>query len=129
MTAMRKLSPLVILVLALAAGACEPEKPAMPSFAVDVGPILASHCVRCHGAGGTLQGEPGDPLGAPTVCHFNIYDDVGDCNADPTTCQTGAKTCSAIFEAYLPSMPPPPAAKLNAWELDVLRTWAKNPTP
>ena len=126
---MRKLSPLVILVLAAFSGACEPEKPAMPSFALDVQPILAAHCLRCHGAGGTLQGEPGDPLGVPGVCYFDLYETLGDCNTDPTTCKTGTKTCALIWEAYFPIMPPPPAAKLNDWELSVLRTWAKNPIP
>jgi hypothetical protein len=124
---MRKLSSLLVLVFALVAGACEPEK---PSFALDVQPILAEHCVRCHGAGGTLQGDPGDPLGAPGMCHFNLYDNVGDCAAAaPTNCKTGAKACATLLEAYLPIMPPAPAAKPNESELAVIRTWAKDPIP
>ena len=40
------------VVSALAGGAlvgCNPTAPANPSFQVDVMPILAANCIRCHG--------------------------------------------------------------------------------
>ena len=34
-----------------------------------------------------------------------------------------------INHANTQPMPPPPATKLNDWEIDVLESWANNPMP
>jgi len=115
-----------LLTLALgAAVACSPEKPAAPTYAKDVGPIFDAHCNRCHGSNGPDGGFLGDP-GAnppkPVLCHFDSYD--------------GAKgACAMLMVPYINQgpnsepMPPPPATKLNDWEIDVLESWAKAPMP
>ena len=144
MNAMQKPPTLVLLAAALALSACMPDKPLMPSFATDVRPILMAHCARCHGAGGTLQGDPGNyPLGnppegylpgAPPRPYLDIFADEGDCvipdgGTLPASCKVGALSYAPILENYFASMPPPPAAKLNDWEMDVVRRWGKNPLP
>jgi hypothetical protein len=128
---MRTPPAIALLVLVAAVSACEPEKPAMPSFARDVAPIFKAHCVRCHGAGGTLNAEPRDPMDArPTLCHLNIYNDEGDCSAAmPVNCRRGALICASSILSLLNAQPsaimPPPPAELNDWEKDVIATWAK----
>src|SRR4051812_20858232 len=88
-------------------GACssspsDPPVPDMPSFAVDVEPIFAAHCTRCHGEGGTLNAAPnpdGSPntVGQPSICYLTMYDDTGDCSVDggviSASCKRGAHYC------------------------------------
>jgi hypothetical protein len=128
---------------------CSLETPAMPSYQKDVRPIFMSHCVRCHGAGGTLQGDPNNyPLGtppelytpgAPSFCHLNVYDDQGDCTADMSSCKAGAHSCATTYKGFMVGylhaqegglpMPPPPAPRLTDWELEVVDRWLANPIP
>jgi len=116
---------LALGMLALALGgvaACAPEKPATPTYAKDVGPILDAHCNRCHGGpDGGFLGEPNPTTQHPTpqLCHLDSVD--------------SAKTCAPLIvldinqgKGSLP-MPPAPATKLNDWEIDVIESWAKNP--
>jgi hypothetical protein len=127
--------------LALTAlSACSPEVPAAPTYTKDVAPILDAHCVRCHGAGGTLNMYPFPVYGAvqpPTRCYLQTYDDAGDCSAGSTTCQLGAKSCAGLIAAYALSgtvaaktlMPPPPSDPLNDWEKGVLTNWLATSPP
>jgi hypothetical protein len=132
-------------VLATLGLACEPAAPGMPTYSADVKPILDAHCIRCHGAGGTLRGDATPyPLGTPpagyktnppAACYLHQYpDDPVDCSkADggpADDCKVGAHACATItyLSIYLPTMPPAPAT-LNAWERDILTRWAKNPLP
>jgi hypothetical protein len=126
--------------------ACEPAMPDKPSYATDVRPLLVAHCIRCHGAGGTLQGDPAAyPLGVqppgyrpgpPKQCYFDEVEDRGDCTATDggvsVDCKSGLRSCAALVGLYiLPASPkpmPPPPAMLNDWERDVLVRWSKNPT-
>jgi hypothetical protein len=128
---MRKLSgsfTLAVVVFAAAGLGCEPAQPAMPSYSVDVGQVLDAHCVRCHGAGGVLSGDPTNELGAPVTCFLDTFEDVGDCVTDPVNCKIGAKNCAPLFPVFLLTMPPPPAM-LNDWERELLTNWAKAPIP
>jgi len=138
----------MVATVAMVAGmpACEPPSPATPSYANDVRPILLAHCVRCHGAGGTLQGDPTMyPLGAPPAgytpgspkqCYFDEVEDRGDCTATDggvgADCKRGLRTCAVLVGPYiLPTSPkrmPPPPAMLNDWEQDVLIRWSRSPT-
>ena len=139
MSAMRKLFTLAVLLFATAGVACEPAQPATPTYARDVKPILDAHCTRCHGAGGTLQGDPEVyPLGTPpegyksnrpVVCYLDQLDDRGCVDGGAATdCKRGVNYCLVYLPAYVPMMPPPPAA-INDWERDVLLRWTKNPMP
>jgi len=139
------------LWLAAAGAACTtyPVEPASPTFTTDVQPILAAHCVRCHGGGDTLTNEA-NPLHTGTLdCYLDRWEDrVGDCKvpgAGPdgglpllAQCKPGAKYCAdaTYFELYVfreadgeNRMPPPPAAPLNDWELNTLKRWVANGAP
>jgi hypothetical protein len=151
-TRLFRLVPVLALAAAAALGGCNLETPAMPSYEKDVRPIFLSHCIRCHGAGGTLQGDPDD--GSPGTCYLNTFADQGTCTvpADGSaplataTCKPGARSCTLpivagstvswmssvmIGNPNMPtvSMPPPPAPALTDWELDVVRRWIVNPLP
>jgi hypothetical protein len=127
--------------------------PAMPSYATDVEPIFASHCIRCHGEGGTLNAAPnpdGTPgPGAPNLCYLAMYDDTGDCSVGDggvisDTCHRGAHYCAtpgidppvSYIETYALTlsqdeggMPPKPWPPLGAQEKEVLRRWLQDPIP
>lgn len=138
--------------LAAAVGCAPPEPPvpAAPSYAVDVHPIFLAHCVRCHGAGGSLNtardpngGPDAGPLagvgGKPALAYLGQYDDSGDCTNDSSlTCHRGAHfvaTQTVQLRTYLhppanfPPMPPPPSPRLDDWELKVVDGWLANPLP
>jgi mono/diheme cytochrome c family protein len=128
---------------------CQPATPASPSFEADVRPIFMSHCVRCHGAGGNLNNAlapvPDGGMLNPVVSDvwLDQYADTGACGAtvDPNNpCHFGALTWAqnttdgielAIHIAgSIETMPPPPAPRLNDWELKVVDAWlAEKPAP
>jgi hypothetical protein len=127
------------LALVVSALGCSPEVPAVPTYAKDVQPIFAAHCVRCHGE--TLQAETlpdgGTGLGVPKLCHLNRLGNLpADC-PDPATCSYGAAApvCIPFILAYtaddnLPKrMPPAPSDPLNDWEKDVVKRWASTSPP
>jgi hypothetical protein len=124
----------------LALSACTPDVPASPTYTKDVQPILAAHCVRCHGANGTLNGDPKihTPLAVPMICYLQSYDNnpVG-CTTE-TTCQHGAAYCASggLITQYInfpvdssTRMPPSPSDPLNDWEKEVLTRWANEKPP
>ena len=132
-----------MVVLAAAAGACTPAVPGTPSYERDVRPIFMANCVRCHGAGGTVQNEANGTQTGKIECFLNVYDDPTDCPDGGTAapCQPGAHTCATspslkvFFPHFLhpasggPRMPPAPSEPLNSWELDVVDRWLANPIP
>ena len=144
--------PALLAALAVVAGCAPPEAsvPAAPSYAADVHPIFLAHCVRCHGAGGSLNtardpkgGADAGPLpgagGTPELAYLGQYEDSGDCT-DPSSraCHHGAyfmATQTVDLQTYLhppanfPPMPPPPAPRLDDWELKVVDRWLANPLP
>src|SRR5437764_1467964 len=93
---MRGLSALGSIALAATLASCEEPVPQTPTFALDVKPIFAAHCVRCHGAGGTLNADPRAPdKNAPPDGYLDRYADKSDCTPDaagdvPPTCERGA---------------------------------------
>jgi hypothetical protein len=125
------LASLFALALSVSVMACSPEVPANPTYTKDVQPILAAHCVRCHGE--TLVPDPNLPTEMPLLCHLNRFGD--DCS-NPAACSFGAgsPTCTALSGSYIIAadstgkrMPPPPSDPLNDWEIDVLTRWYKAP--
>jgi hypothetical protein len=126
---MRAHSLLVIAVLtgaavSGAAGCGNAAKP-FPSYANDVKPIMDAHCIRCHGAGGMMNGDPYTPL---------IMNTQTPIRGDFTT-MDGFKTYTGpgggslkVFIDTLP-MPPPPSSKLDSFDYDTLVNWASNPAP
>lgn len=129
--------------------ACSPSVPASPSYEADVLPIFLSHCVRCHGAGGTLNQarQPTGPDAAPLAsdpaatanCYLNQYENTGctvnDAGAAPN-CHVGALYWATAPNGIGPRvhgssplgpMPPAPAPLLDDWELKVVDAWIANP--
>jgi hypothetical protein len=130
---------------AVAAGVagCESPIPPNPTFEIDVKPIFFAHCVRCHGAGGTLNNDPralnGYATDMPGVAHLDFYADQGDCTPDaqgniPVSCERGAKTEVTVIGAYIHltsamRMPLAPAPPLDDWELKVIDRWIAQGAP
>jgi len=113
--------------------------PDMPTYAVDVKPILLANCVRCHGAGGTLNVDPASSLQyAPPNGYFDHYEDQGDCMPGdagiiPSSCKYGAASLAMAMQVYVTScdfpMPPPPAPRLSARDQLIITRWAAETPP
>jgi hypothetical protein len=122
------------LLLAALASACGTEPvPGAPSFEKDVLPIMQSRCIRCHGAGGTLNHDP-TYVGHTTPLNswLDSADDRGDCNPDAATtgapCKVGARTRIGMILAFVRApdslrMPPAPAPRLTDRQIEVLQRW------
>lgn len=131
----------LVLSLSLATvllGCGEEPVPAAPGFAADVRPIMVARCVRCHGAGGTLNGDPLYKKGVvPTGGYFAQYDDSGNCaaGAPAAGCMRGAKFyAKTVLKIYIHAapemrMPPLPAEALSDRQLEVLDAWAAEADP
>ena len=134
---------LAFLSLSLATvllGCGEEPVPAEPGFATDVRPIMVARCVRCHGAGGKLNGDPLSDAGAPpTNGYFDQYNDGGACGPqDPLAgCKRGALyygKLKMIFTGRLRSsgmdrMPPLPAETLTEHQIQIIERWSAQATP
>ena len=144
----------LLLVAAGAGCTVYPSEPASPTFAKDVQPILAAHCTRCHGGGGTVANEVDGSRTGTIECYLDQYADRGDCTPvdggppPSSQCRPGAKYCASplpsppgtpptsLFDIYVfgpgavaNPMPPPPAEPLNDWEMNTLKRWAANGAP
>ena len=133
-------------VALLATPACSPTPASDPiTYTKDVQPIFMAHCVRCHGANGTLNEIPGVPTAhpAPQFCYLQQYDDdpVG-CSADggvgDPSCHVGASSpaCTVVIPAYIREpddnkmrMPPKPSDRLDNWEKDIINRWTSERPP
>jgi hypothetical protein len=141
------LTLLALLGLAVAgvAGCGENPVPDFPSYKLDVAPLMGARCVRCHGAGGTLNEDKDIPStfafkGAPLRGYFDRLEDQGTTcvpppGVDGVDCKrglgsyAGTGAFSSSVNTYLKYMPPPPAPALTARENEILTTWFKNPLP
>lgn len=99
---------------------------------------MIARCVRCHGAGGHLNGDPLYERGTPpTDSYFAQYDDSGDCvgaAAMTDACMRGAKYYAGQIKVFIHlegpgRMPPPPSDPLSDRQLEVLDRWLAEPTP
>ena len=128
--------------LTVGLGACSIQNtPHAPTFASDIKEITASRCVRCHGSGGHLNGDPtstnpgfrGPPIdgffdrmeddctdGAAIACHGLGYYTTAP-KLDQLTGYIHAK-------GGLP-MPPAPAPRLTSDQLDIFDLWLANGAP
>ena len=141
-----------VAVAAIAAAGCNAYAPVPdhPAYDIEVRPIFMAHCARCHGAGGTLNvaTEPTGPDAAvlPSITsgltqfttsgpYLTQFDTTGDCSSPmPTNCMPGAGQYYPLIYSLTQehsdqtqAMPPPPASRLNDWELGVIANWKKNP--
>jgi hypothetical protein len=108
------------LLFALAPAACEPGPPDEPSYQVDVLPILAASCIRCHG-GPALGGAPLEP-------RLDSFSDLADfAPGDPLAeLPIGGASRYALAIAVRvrdPDSPMPPRFPLDGWQAEILERW------
>lgn len=113
------------------AGACAADGPANPTWADDIHPLMVSRCIRCHDDPG--QVDPASAatgiaiLKVPGTPSFN-YANFGDIPQTPNLMYLTIAAKYARGEVTgIPRMPPPPAAELADWQIDMLDRWGKNP--
>jgi len=124
----------------LGLGGCSVQNtPHAPTFESDIKEITASRCVRCHGAGGTLNADP------KAVLAFRPFDGFFDRMEDD--CPDGATmACHGLGHYTVPGdtrlhdfihrvkgaaypMPPAPAPPLTSEQLDIFDLWLANGAP
>jgi hypothetical protein len=137
---------LVLLAVVVSAGALagcgEEPVPLYPDYDTDVAPLMFARCVRCHGAGGTLNDDPDVTgktvkalMGKPLQGYFDCMNDRGDCSPGSTTCKRGLRYYANDMEGagtaavWLKDMPPDPAPALTSREAAILKAWLAHPTP
>ncbi len=133
MNRLRSLLAFTLLTAGLV-GCGENDVPVNPSYARDIQPLLDAHCVRCHGAGGTLNGDPDVPPGSiklpcapiPDGGAYTCAPTNGDFTAlNGANGKAGLATYAAGIKTYLAlPMPPPPSEPLDDYETNLLVTWA-----
>jgi len=137
------ISLLASVTATLGLGACSIQNtPHAPTFESDIKEITASRCVRCHGAGGMLNGDPTSTLAAyrsPPIDGFfdRMEDDCTDgaairCHGLGHYTTGDAKTTltNYIHDRMMPSpMPPAPAPRLTSDQLDIFDLWLANGAP
>jgi mono/diheme cytochrome c family protein len=118
---------LMTVGVALGTAACGPDVPANPDWAVDVRPILQARCVRCHGSH-----EP-DQAGGPPTRIDPLSKDTAGLAAQPfdtveplTSALTNMMPARIRGQGPLMIMPPPPAAPLEGWQIDIIANYVKN---
>jgi hypothetical protein len=134
MGAMRKLSLAIVLLAAGIGAGCDTgseDAPLQPGYEHDVKPLMAARCIRCHGAGGTLNLDPDIPAdnkytGPPTNGNFTQLQD--DANGKAGLMYY-ASTGKVLMKGVLPLMPPPPAPPLTDRERTIILRWIDNPLP
>lgn len=121
--------------------ACQEPVPKTPSFELDVKPIFYASCVRCHGAGGTLNADPyAVDTNPPNEAYLDVYVDWGDCvivqDQLPASCRFGAfheaMNSNLGLYLHLPGllhMPLAPSPPLAPWELQIVENWLAETPP
>jgi hypothetical protein len=134
---------LVALVgLAVLAGCGEEPIPDVVTYSQNIKPLLDARCIRCHGAGGKLNDDPGIDPSAPVfgdkpVGDFTRMDDYTNAAGMNVFGLMHYTTPSGllVLQGHIkpkkgePDMPPPPAPKLTTRQRDMLLIWAANPLP
>lgn len=114
---------------ALALAACATESaPIEPSWQVDVMPLVAANCVRCHAYPFRGGGTRGDGTPRTSALRLDTFDDVE--LADGNVASGAAKSIQPIFRLThaialrIDQRPMPPDRPLDDLELEVIRNWA-----
>ena len=120
---------LIVAALALvgAGAGCGNDAPLFPTYHNDIKPIMAAHCIRCHGAGGTMNMDPDIPVISPSKNQTPVLGNFTSfAGLMPFTGPNGGALKLKIDT--LP-MPPPPSTALDSYDYDTIVTWATNPLP
>jgi hypothetical protein len=128
--AMRARTLLIVAALsgvAFSGAGCGNEAPLFPTYHNDIKPIMAAHCIRCHGAGGTMNMDPDIPVIMPSKNQTPVLGDFTSlAGLMPFTGPNGGTLKQKID--ILP-MPPPPSTALDSYDYDTIVTWASTPLP
>ncbi len=122
---------LTLLSFPLAAPACGPTSPPLiPSWDLDVYPILRGSCSHCHGSTTRTTPTPTSPSTRYDICSSMPFDMAFKAE-NLTIGGPGASQAAASFALFTDPngnpatrMPPPPASPLSDYELTVLGRWA-----
>jgi hypothetical protein len=102
--------------------------PEHPTYDEDVRPLMVSRCLRCHSqppAVDALSAKLNDKVArAGLPLDFPYFSDI------PSGLLAKFKMLGAYARGeapMLPRMPPPPAAALEDWEIQMLDNWGKDP--
>lgn len=106
------------------AAACVPAIPAHPSYSADVEPILAARCFRCHDGAYPID---------PSETSVAMFAGINPFNSEAAAEAEAPRIEQAIHgHLVLPNnsqpvqMPPPPAAPLEGWQIQILDNWASD---
>jgi hypothetical protein len=105
-------------LLLVAIAACTPSVPAQPSFQLDVLPLLAANCQRCHGT---------PPLyDVPPEFRLDMF---GDTIVSTDATLFGASTMAETiaFRTAADDQQMPPRFPLDDWQIETFERWAANP--
>jgi hypothetical protein len=122
MSSPARIGVFLVLVAAPGLSACGADVPANPTWANDVRPLMVARCIRCHDT--TQRGDPLSLSGAVALDSFN-YENFTDIPGPVVTLlqmQVGLVSLDTSSR-----MPPPPAAKLQDWQIETLQHWCNHP--
>jgi hypothetical protein len=101
-----------------ATAACTPSVPAQPSFQLDVLPLLAANCQRCHGT---------PPLyDAPAELRLDMFGDT-KISADATVFGAASLAETIATRTAADEQQMPPRFPLDDWQIETFERWAINP--
>jgi hypothetical protein len=109
---------------ALLAGCAVDEAPLEPSWQVDVMPVLAANCVRCHGYPSIGFAPPNLRLDSYDDLEVagSVIDSIGGAANVAMDIADRTRLGPQLFDDGELAMPP--GRKLDPYEADVLRNWA-----
>ncbi|MES1157688.1 MAG: hypothetical protein ABUL67_01185 [Haliangium ochraceum] len=112
---------------------CGPVVPVSPTWKDDIRPMMIARCIRCHDNPGRVDPVSMKQKGTiaiipPPVLGYNFnYVNFTDIPADNLAILVRAPAAVTKPNTPLNFMPPPPAEKLEDWEIETLSNWAYSP--
>jgi len=103
------LAAAMMLAVGLGASACGPDVPANPDWTIDVQPILVARCLRCHDS----------PPRTDPLVNRAVYNPA-------LTIPLSSGSAGAILSSVKGAtkiMPPPPAAPLEDWQIQIIQNY------
>lgn len=112
------MSRALVIIAFGAIAACTPSVPDQPSFQLDVLPLLAANCQRCHGT---------PPLyDVPAEFRLDTFGDTV-VSADMTVFGAVSLADTIAFRTAADDQQMPPRFPLDDWQIETFERWAANP--